>query len=100
MDSGSWTTELPDIEIVELEDLRFCVLHDRDLLDFDPRQAGMAAVISGHTHRPELVTDGGVLFLNPGSASHPRYRHPPTVAILEVIDGRISARLIELGPSV
>lgn len=98
MDSGNWAAALPVFDIVEIESLRLCVLHDRNRLDFDARRAGMNAVISGHTHRAQLKNEDDVLYINPGSASHPRYRYPPTVALLEVVDGSFSARLIELDP--
>ncbi len=98
MDFGSWAASLPALEVVEFENRRFCVLHDRSRLDFDPRQAEIAAVISGHTHHPQLQTQDGVLYVNPGSASLPRYRHPATVALLEVAGGHFSARLLELDP--
>ncbi|KPJ76676.1 MAG: hypothetical protein AMJ54_10810 [Deltaproteobacteria bacterium SG8_13] len=100
MDSGTWATALPVMEFVEFQSLRLCVLHDRDRLDFEPRRAGIDAVVSGHTHRPHLSDEDGVLFINPGSASDPRHRHPPTVALLEVVDGHFSARLIELDPRI
>ena len=85
-------------DIVELEQLRICVLHDLNRLDVDPQQAGIDAVISGHTHRPHVSTEDGVLFLNPGSASEPRYRQSPSVALLQIFNGRLSARLFELSP--
>lgn len=98
MDAGPWAASLPAVAMVELESLRICVLHDRNSLDLDPLQAGISVVISGHTHQPQLVREDGVLFLNPGSASHPRRRQHPTVALLEMIDARLSARFVELKP--
>lgn len=98
MDAGSWASGLAATEIVEVESLRLCVLHDRDRLDIDPWTAGINLVISGHTHRPEIKTKDGVQFINPGSASHPRYRTPPTVVLLHVVDGDFSARIVALNP--
>ncbi|MEY2750353.1 MAG: hypothetical protein RLZZ550_324 [Verrucomicrobiota bacterium] len=53
-------------------------------------------VITGHTHVPRIVQDGGVLRLNPGSAGPRRFNLPVTVARLTLRDGRASARLIDL----
>lgn len=98
MDTGRWAAALPELDLVEFENQRLAVLHDRDRLDFSPHRTGIKAVISGHTHHPQLKSRNGVLFLNPGSASQPRCRQPATVAFLEVIDGRLSARFVELSP--
>jgi putative phosphoesterase len=53
-------------------------------------------VITGHTHVPRIVEEGGVLRLNPGSAGPRRFNLPVTVARLTLRDGRASARLIDL----
>lgn len=98
MDAGPWAASLPAVATVEFENLRICVLHDLNGLQFDPQQAGISIVISGHTHHPQLVHEGGVLFLNPGSASQPRRHKHPTVAVLEVVNARPSARIVELKP--
>lgn len=58
-------------------------------------------VVFGHTHQPEQVVENGVTFINPGSASRPRMRQPPTVAIVEIqTDGRIEVRWLKLLGSV
>jgi putative phosphoesterase len=96
MDYGNWASALPPMEIVTIEGLRLCVLHDRTRLQIDPRRAQIHAVISGHTHHPHLTTENGIQFINPGSASHPRHRQSATVVMLDVVDGSFSSRLIEL----
>ena len=56
-----------------------------------------AVVVFGHTHQPEQIVEDGVLFVNPGSASRPRMRQPPTVAIAEIHpDGRLEVRWLKL----
>ncbi len=69
------------------------VVHSIDHLDIDPVAAGMKVVITGHTHVPSIEWRNGILYLNPGSASHPRWGNPPSVAIIEV-EGR------QLRPSI
>lgn len=60
------------------------MLHDLEDLDLDPASAGIAVVVTGHTHRAVAERRGGVLHLNPGSAGPRRGDLPVTVARLEV----------------
>jgi hypothetical protein len=69
---------------------------DREL-DLDPTAAGIALVVSGHTHRPLVETRGGVLYLNPGSAGPRRFTLPATVARVRVRDeGKLEAEIVAL----
>jgi predicted phosphodiesterase len=65
-------------------------------LGLDPGRAGLAAVISGHTHRPCIEHKGNVLFLNPGAAGPRRFTLPVTVARIVVRGGTLHAEIIEL----
>ena len=53
-------------------------------------------IVTGHTHQPRIVTEGGVLRVNPGSAGPRRFSLPVTIARLTVAGGRSTAELIEL----
>lgn len=69
---------------------------DREL-DLDPAAAGIALVVSGHTHRPLVEERAGVMWLNPGSAGPRRFDLPATVARVQVgDDGRLRAEIVEL----
>ena len=83
-------------EIVEVGEVRIYVLHDVSDLDVDPKAAELAAVVSGHSHRPTAEVRGGVLFLNPGSAGPRRFSLPVTMAKLRVVGKSLSHELIEL----
>lgn len=60
------------------------VHHGDAELDLDPGAAGIALVVSGHTHRPLVEERHGVLYLNPGSAGPRRFTLPATVARVRV----------------
>jgi len=94
---GGWAGGLKTSEVVEIASALIYVLHDMDRLDLDPAAAGFAAVIYGHTHQPASTLQKGVLFLNPGSASLPRRRHPPTVAVIRVRENGLLSEFIQLG---
>ena len=96
VDTEAWAKVLPTTEVVEAGELRLYVLHDRSGLDLDPKAAGFAAVISGHTHRPSAEVWDGVLYLNPGSAGPRRFSLPVAVARLRVDGGHLSHEIVEL----
>ncbi len=96
VDTRSWAESLPLTEAVEVGGRQIYVLHNLSDLDLNPRAAGFAAVISGHTHRPHAEIRDDVLYLNPGSAGPRRFSLPIAVARLEVSGSRISHEIIEL----
>ena len=87
---------LPKYEIVEMDGISIYVLHDLYQLDLDPAAAGFKVVVSGHSHRPKIKYKDGVLYINPGSAGPRRFKLPISVGMLEIQDGRITPRIIEL----
>ncbi|MGE0815082.1 MAG: metallophosphoesterase family protein [Vicinamibacterales bacterium] len=84
VDTSPWGRTLPETEVVDVAGRQLYVLHDRAALDLDPRAAGFAAVIFGHSHRPEAVEKDGVLYLNPGSAGPRRFSLPISLARVTV----------------
>jgi putative phosphoesterase len=95
-DRDAWASRLPLTEVVEVGGVHAYLLHDIADLDIDPAAAGMAAVITGHSHKPVAEVRDGVLFLNPGSAGPRRFRLPITVARLEIEDGRVRSEIVDL----
>lgn len=98
VDRGVWAWELPETEVVELDQVQLYVLHDLTMLDLDPVAAGFQAIISGHSHQPSVEHREGVLYLNPGSAGPRRFTLPISVAILQVEGSALEVRLVELIP--
>jgi putative phosphoesterase len=92
-DRGAWANDLRITERVEIGGVSIYVLHDLSELDIDPRAAGVQAVISGHSHRPLIEERDGVLFVNPGSAGPRRFRLPVSLGYIDIVGGKISARL-------
>ena len=96
VDREPWTKKFPETEVVELAGLLFYLIHDVNALDINPRAAGFAAVISGHSHQPKQEIKDGVLYFNPGSAGQRRFRLPITLGQLEIVDGKIEGKIIPL----
>jgi hypothetical protein len=87
---------LPATYVVELGGRYFYLVHSVHDLDLSPKAAGIAVVVSGHTHRAQMEERQGVLYLNPGSAGPRRFDLPVTLAKVSVTDRVVSAHIVEL----
>ena len=96
MDRNPDAAGLPKYKIVEIDGISIYVVHDLYQLDLDPAAAGFEVVVSGHSHRPKIKYKDGVLYINPGSAGPKRFTLPISVGMLEIKNGRITPRIIEL----
>jgi uncharacterized protein len=96
VDDEEWSRLLPKTALVELRGYLFYVIHRVDEFDLDPRAAGFAAVISGHSHRPREEWINGVLYFNPGGAGPRRFRLPVSVGFITLTGDTLSSRLIPL----
>jgi putative phosphoesterase len=95
-DRERWAADIPETDVLEIGDVSLYVLHDLHELDLDPRAAGFAAVIAGHSHQPRMEERDGVLYLNPGSAGPRRFKLPISLARLTVAGPRLQAKLVTL----
>jgi putative phosphoesterase len=95
-DHGDWARKLPDRTTFEVGAARIHVIHDRTEVDTATLQSGPTLVVSGHSHRPSVSTESGIVFLNPGSAGPRRFRLPISLARCEISGGRVAARIVTL----
>jgi putative phosphoesterase len=93
-----WANDLPDNDVLIVEDRYIYVLHNLQELDLDPRAAGFDVVISGHSHQPKIARKDGVLYLNPGSAGPRRFSLPIALASLRISAESIDAEIVHLQP--
>lgn len=94
VDIGGWANPLPETKALEIGDVRLYVIHNVNELDFNPAARGYRVVISGHSHRPSVVTRDGVLFVNPGSAGPRRFNLPVAMGKLRVDDRDVMAKIV------
>jgi uncharacterized protein len=97
-DNAAWGRALPERAWLQVGGVTLHVLHDLAELDLDPGAAGIAAVITGHSHQPCIEDREGVLLVNPGSAGPRRFRLPIAAGELHIEDGRLQARTTVLAP--
>jgi len=96
VDTQPWARRFAETEVVELEGLHIYVIHDANALDLNPKAAGFAAVISGHSHQPKQEIKDGVLYFNPGSAGPRRFKLPISVGRLEITEGNLHAEILPI----
>ena len=97
-DHGAWAQRLRDAESIRLGGIGLHVLHDLAQLPAHPAPAGVQVIVSGHSHRPLVQQQDGVLYVNPGSAGPRRFSLPITAAQLWVEGGCVTAQIQELAP--
>src|SRR5215213_5808156 len=93
---GEWAESLPDWEVVEVGKVSIYMLHNVKEIDISPAGAGFHVVVSGHSHKPSVEAQRGVLYINPGSAGPRRFKLPVSVAHLHVVGEKAHAEIIEL----
>jgi putative phosphoesterase len=96
MDMGQWARNLRPIDTITIAHQRLVAIHDVNDLDIHAHSPIYHVVIYGHSHRPQVEKQQGVLYVNPGSAVQPRFGYPPSVALLEIKGDAIRAQLIDL----
>lgn len=86
---------LSETEVALAEGRYIYMLHDLKTLHLDPAAGRFAAVLSGHSHVPNVYTREGVLYLNPGSCGPRRFHLPVTIALLMVPEkGDLEAKIM------
>lgn len=100
-DSFDLRARLGEVAELELDGQRVVVAHGHQLGSPTPaalRKAhpGAAVIVYGHTHRPLVEEEDGVLVVNPGSAGAARFGIPPSIGILSLSNGARTVKLIEL----
>jgi len=98
-DKGGWARGLSDTELVQFEEVFVYVVHDLAELDIEPQAAGVAVVVSGHSHKPVIQDRQGVLFINPGSAGPRRFKLPIAIGDMRIAGKSVTPRIIELDVS-
>jgi uncharacterized protein len=95
VDVSGACAELPATDVVELGGQLFYLVHSVHDLDINPKAAGVAMVVSGHSHKAKVEVKDGVVYFNPGSAGPRRFSLPVTLGLVTVEDG-VEASVMEL----
>src|SRR3979490_2031614 len=66
VDVSGACAELPATDVVELGSRLFYLVHSVHDLDINPVAAGVAVVVSGHSHKASVPGREGGVYFNPG----------------------------------
>jgi len=87
---------LPPTELVSVRRRLVYLLHSLADLDLNPAVAGFSMVVSGHSHKPLVRSNDGVLYVNPGSIGPRRFKLPISFALADFGSQPIDVRLEEV----
>ncbi len=92
-------SDAPERYVVEWHGRRILLLHGHTVMGrlrllYAAQEANADAVLFGHSHVPSIETVEGVLMINPGSLSRPRTVKGPSVALMTLTEGELSAELL------
>ena len=96
VDRGPWAQKFPETLALSVAGVHIYVLHDLNVLTFDPMAEKVDLVISGHSHRPVFEERAGILYVNPGSAGPRRFSLPVTLARLKISTVECWVELIDV----
>lgn len=92
---ATWARQVPDHLHVTLNGCWALLVHD--IADVPALLTPHTRlVITGHSHKPLIEWRGDILYVNPGSAGRRRFKLPVTLALLEMGEGTVDARLVSL----
>lgn len=96
VDQEAWCRQIPLTSTITVGEVKLYVIHNLKELNASILEPEVKAVISGHSHKPWVENRKDILYLNPGSAGHRRFKLPISLAKIEINDGEVKAWLIEL----
>ena len=96
MDFGKWANCLPQEDTVEIGGICIHVIHDVQRLRTGVMSSAINAIVFGHSHRRLARETEGIYYLNPGSASYPKYGESASVALLHLRNGKLDTEFISI----
>ena len=89
------TANIPSSLHLELYGLRIFMIHNQKHIEEDISNSNL--VIYGHSHKYEMKSHNGQIWLNPGSCGPRRFTLPITIAVIDIEpDGSYSINRIDL----
>lgn len=93
-DKGPWAEAVPHSLTLDVDGVAIHLLHD--LKELKGSLPPVKVIVAGHSHKPMVREENGVLLVNPGSAGPRRFKLPVTVGFLSIAAGKASATITQL----
>jgi putative phosphoesterase len=93
-DKGPWAEAVPHSLTLTVDGVAIHLLHD--LKELKGALPPVQVIVAGHSHKPMVREENGVLLVNPGSAGPRRFKLPVTVGFLLIAAGTASATIKQL----
>ena len=83
--------------VITVEGVTIWLAHQPELWYWDENEKPPDVIVFGHSHQTTLENHEGILRVNPGSPTFPRYqRELGTVGLLTVSSGKAEAQIVQL----
>ena len=83
--------------VITVEGVTIWLTHEQEISSPDGHEKPPDVLVFGHTHKATLENHGGIIRINPGSPTFPRYsRELGSVGLLTVSSGKAEAQIIQL----
>ncbi len=96
MDFGKWAHRLPQEDTVEIGGICIHIIHDVQRLRTKEMPSAVSVIVFGQSHRRLARETEGIYYLNPGSASYPKFGDSASVALLHLQNGKLDTEFISL----
>lgn len=93
-DKGSWAEHLPVNLVIEINGYKIGMAHEKK--DLPHNNGEISIMVYGHSHKYEVVSQGNVQYINPGSCGRKRFSLPLSFVIAEITENEIAFEKIDL----
>ncbi|CEH35858.1 metallophosphoesterase family protein [Romboutsia lituseburensis] len=83
-------------KIVQIGEKKLYIIHDISKLNIDLQQEKISFVVCGHSHKRNIYTENGIIYINPGSVGPKRFKLPTTMAKLYIDEELIDEKFLKL----
>lgn len=83
-------------KIVQIGEKKLYIIHDISKLNIDLQQEKISFVVYGHSHKKNIYTENGIIYINPGSVGPKRFKLLTTMAKLYIDEELINKNFLKL----
>jgi len=87
------TNIIPEEKIIEVSGKRIYLIHDIGKLKVDLNKENIDIVVYGHSHKENIYTENGIIYINPGSVGPKRFKLPITMAKLYINEKKVNKEI-------